>query len=626
MSRVRSFLDRFQAAAESSNPLDMLHLDADGFGAALTEDPGALGQAMARDATLAPAGPAFVNPHAYASAACDGDGAIVAADPAFAAWAAPLHRGRAELGALKAGKASVSYLVEDTSGLPEHRGRFIAVAAAPLAAARHWPLAPEVRRALERGAADYALVAHLPPTLQPRGLANAARLFGFTAREATMAEALVRGGDVRAAAVIEGIGYETGRDVIKSAMAKAGCHRQGEFVALCLQIESGEQPGGLVIEPVLRDIFGLTDRQARIADTIARGLTREECAARLGLSVHIVKTELKAIFAICDLNSLVQLTTLVAHIQAVAALAEATDIDLSVATRGAEPLRLLPRRSRGGRIAFADHGPRGNIPAICLHTATTGRHLPASTIAALQAHGLRPITLDRPGFGLTSMPAHSGEGEYLADNARDITEILDALGIARACIIARGGTMVLAHFAAHHADRLDRAVVLNPEPPPQRDRRLGGLHGHVKQLVYSRPGLIAPLASHLSRRASARTVERLVLQVVGGSAADRATLADPDTMAAYVRSSQQSAMQGGVGFLAIARSEPHDSVPPLADGSAITILCGAQDTMYAASDSVPYWQSIWPGARVEVVADTGRMLLFQRPDLVAAALKPPPTT
>lgn len=610
MSRAQRFLERFRSTVGEQNPLDILHEDVEGFGALLAEAPDALAEALTQDAGRAPAGPAFVNPRAYASAACDADGTILIADPAFAAWAAPLNRGRAELGALRAGRASVSYLLED-------KGKFIAVAAAPLAAARHWPLAAEVRRALERGVADYALVAHLPPTLQPRGLATAARLFGFSAREVSMAEALVRGGDVREAARMEGIGYETGRDAIKSAMAKAGCHRQGEFVALCLQIESGEQPGDLAIEPVLCDIFGLSERQARIADTIARGLTREECAQRLGLSVNIVKAELKVIFAQCELQSVVQLTTLVGHIQAVAALAEATDIDLSVATRGAEPLRLLPRRDRPGRIAFADHGPREGIPLICLHTATTGRHLPATAIAALQAGGIRPITLDRPGFGLTSMV----EGDYLAHNMLDILEILDVLGIARTCILARGGTMVLAHFAVQYPDRFDRAVVLNPEPPPVRDGRLTGLHGHVKRLVYSRPGLVAPLATHLSRRASARTVERLVLQVVGGSAADRATLADPEILAAYVRSTQQSAMQGGAGFLAIARSEPHDTVQPLADGSAITILCGAEDSMYSASDSLPYWQSLWPGAKAEIVPGTGRMLLFQRTDLVAAALR-----
>jgi pimeloyl-ACP methyl ester carboxylesterase/DNA-binding CsgD family transcriptional regulator len=610
VSRAQRFLERFRSTVGEQNPLDILHEDAEGFGALLAEAPEALAEALTQDAGRAPAGPAFVNPRAYASAACDADGTILIADPAFAAWAAPLNRGRAELGALRAGRASVSYLLED-------KGKFIAVAAAPLAAARHWPLAAEVRRALERGVADYALVAHLPPTLQPRGLATAARLFGFSAREVSMAEALVRGGDVREAARMEGIGYETGRDAIKSAMAKAGCHRQGEFVALCLQIESGEQPGDLAIEPVLCDIFGLSERQARIADTIARGLTREECAQRLGLSVNIVKAELKAIFAQCELQSVVQLTTLVGHIQAVAALAEATDIDLSVATRGVEPLRLLPRRDRPGRIAFADHGPREGIPLICLHTATTGRHLPATAVAALQAGGIRPITLDRPGFGLTSMV----EGDYLAHNMLDILEILDVLGIARTCILARGGTMVLAHFAVQYPDRFDRAVVLNPEPPPVRDGRLTGLHGHVKRLVYSRPGLVAPLATHLSRRASARTVERLVLQVVGGSAADRATLADPEILAAYVRSTQQSAMQGGAGFLAIARSEPHDTVQPLADGSTITILCGAEDSMYSASDSLPYWQSLWPGAKAEIVPGTGRMLLFQRTDLVAAALR-----
>lgn len=114
------------------------------------------------------------------------------------------------------------------------------------------------------------------------------------------------------------------------------------------------------------------------------------------------------------------------------------------------------------------------------------------------------------------------------------------------------------------------------------------------------------------------------MQVVGGSEADRRTLADPEILSGYVRATQQSAMQGGAGFLAIARSEPHDSVVALADGSAITILCGEQDTMYAAADSVPYWQSIWPGARAQVVPGAGRMLLFQRPDLIAAALRDAP--
>ncbi|WP_373489403.1 alpha/beta fold hydrolase, partial [Blastomonas sp.] len=453
------------------------------------------------------------------------------------------------------------------------------------------------------------------------GLATAARLFGFSPREVSMAEALVRGGDVRVAAQLEGIGYETGRDAIKSAMAKAGCRRQGEFVALCLQIESGEQPGGLAIEPVLRDIFGLSARQAQIANTIARGLTREECAARLGLSVHIVKSELKAIFALCEIDTLVRLTTLVSHIQAVAALAEATDIDLSIATRGEEPLRLLPRGEGSGRIAFADHGPRTGIAAVCLHTATTGRHVPASYIAALQAHGLRPITLDRPGFGLTTMPGDLGEGDYLGRSADDIAEILNALGLSKACIIARGGTMVLARFAASYPERLARAVVINPEPPPSADRKFDGLHGHVKRLVYNRPQLIAPLASHLSRRASAPTVERLVRQILSGSPADQASLADPEILSAYVRSTQQSAMQGGIGFLAIAQSEPHEAAPQIADGSAITILCGAEDPMYAAGESLPHWLALWPGSRAEIVPGTGRMLAFQRPDLVAAALQ-----
>ncbi len=85
LSRAQRFLERFRATGDADNPLDMLHEDSEGFGAVLAEAPEALAEALLHDADRAPAGPAFVNPRAYASAACDADGTIVIADPAFSA-------------------------------------------------------------------------------------------------------------------------------------------------------------------------------------------------------------------------------------------------------------------------------------------------------------------------------------------------------------------------------------------------------------------------------------------------------------------------------------------------------------------------------------------------------------
>ena len=42
MSRAQRFLERFRAADDAHNPLDMLHEDSEGFGAVLAEAPEAL--------------------------------------------------------------------------------------------------------------------------------------------------------------------------------------------------------------------------------------------------------------------------------------------------------------------------------------------------------------------------------------------------------------------------------------------------------------------------------------------------------------------------------------------------------------------------------------------------------
>ena len=63
------------------------------------------------------------------------------------------------------------------------------------------------------------------------------------------------------------------------------------------------------------------------------------------------------------------------------------------------------------------------------------------------------------------------EGDYLAQSAQDMADILDTLGIERAAVLARGGTMVLSRFAARWGERMLRAVAVNPEPPSGADRK-----------------------------------------------------------------------------------------------------------------------------------------------------------
>jgi DNA-binding CsgD family transcriptional regulator len=56
-------------------------------------------------------------------------------------------------------------------------------------------------------------------------------LLGLTRQEARLALLLAEGSELREAAESLGIGYETARSHLRSALAKAGVRRQGQLVA-----------------------------------------------------------------------------------------------------------------------------------------------------------------------------------------------------------------------------------------------------------------------------------------------------------------------------------------------------------------------------------------------------------
>lgn len=603
------FLMNFRKASGDGDPLEVLVSDTDGFAAALAKSPDDLASVLQYDADHGPTGPAFIQGSAFASAACDDDGRLLLADDAFNQWVLPREKLSAALGNFDPKRPSISFLVED-------RGKFIAVAAAPLVHSKNWPLSPAVKAFLEAGHAKIAVIARLDGTdtggVDNRRIIGALRLTGLEAR---VCAGLVKAGSARGAAALAGVSYETARAELKVAMKKAGVGNQAELISLLMSLSSGELSSPQ-LNGVLKDVFSLSDRQTRIALAAARGLDRKEIAGLLGISPHLVKSELSALFNILNVETIGNLSRAIAQIRALTALAGASGVEIVSPDQESEPLQLLPRKGRKGRIAFADHGPVGGLPCLVIHTSTTGRHLSKPHVAELHRLGLRPIAFDRPGTGLTDMI----DGPLLEQTALDMIDILDVLSIERTSVIARGGSMVMAYFAAHHGDRFGRGVSLNPEPRPAQDTAYLGFVGNVKKLVFRQPKLVAGLAKHLAQRAAAPKVESLIVRALTNSPSDNATLLDPVFRAAFVRATQQSALQRGAGFIAISQTEPKVPDYPLKDGSMMTILCGEDDPVYHHKDGLERWRAMWPDCKVQIVRNAGRLLQFQRPDLIAKAL------
>lgn len=608
MLRAERFLRRFLEASRAAEALRTLGDDPDGFEQAADCIPHRIAEAMEVDAARAPAGPTLINRRVFASAACDAEGRVLVADAHFARWLSASRMSVAGLGHLEKVQSGVSLLIDDHG---------IAVAVAPFAQAREWPLDASVRACLESGTASVAAIARLPVEFQAAGLATCRRVFGWTGLETRVAAGLIEGGDARAAARRAQVGYETARDALKAAMRKAGTRRQGSFVSLCIRTESGEAPDA-PLGPILRDLFGLTHRQSEIAVLLADGLTRDEVAGTMNLTPNIVKAELKTVFAACLVDSVATLGRVVGQIGALTAMAHAVAVDIRPDAAAGEPLRLLPRRRRLGRIAFADHGPKGAAPVLFLHSGTTGRHLSPGLVRVLQGLGLRPIALDRSGYGLTTMT----EGDYLDECADDIAEVLDDLALDRAGIVARGGAISVVRFAQRHGARLAQAVLVNPGAPARHDTRFVGVLGGAKRLFINHPRALSALARMLCRRASPRNIIHLAQSAVGRSAADAALLRDPDFVAGYIRASQQAALQDGIGLVALARcisaTDPDEALS--VESRRFHLLFGAQDHMHASDEAMSWWRERLPEASVRIVENAGRFLHAQRPDLIAGII------
>ena len=146
---------------------------------------------------------------------------------------------------------------------------------------------------------------------------------GLTGLEMRIADALVCMGDLRQAARRAGVGYETARKVAKSAMAKVGVGRQAQLIGRWVPLYTF----GIVLEGSQDDRvmehFDLTRRQTRIADLSASGLCRDEVAWRLGVSIHVVKSELKVVFDACGVHTQTALAALAAELRVLDAVVRA---------------------------------------------------------------------------------------------------------------------------------------------------------------------------------------------------------------------------------------------------------------------------------------------------------------
>jgi DNA-binding CsgD family transcriptional regulator/pimeloyl-ACP methyl ester carboxylesterase len=609
MSLAESFLARFRSAAQADGPIGLLAEDPDGWAAAMNERPDDLHAAFegALDKGHGPL--VSLNRDCFATAACDEDGVIIAADPGFQSWFTEIDPFESVVRGLGPDEPRVSLLADDKQGRP------VAIVAGNRAVARNWPLSDVVREALNSGKAQNAVAAFRSGELSWDRTAQA---YGLTQAESGLVYALARLGDLQRAAAERGIAYETARKFVASALRKTGAKRQTELVRIALTLTAGEIPDAQNLESVMRDLFVMSDRQAQLSIIIAQGMTRERAAEILKLSENSVKADLKAVFQACGVENAVDLARLVAEINALKGLASACDVMITASGHEGEPLRLLPRTWGPGRLAIADHGPASGIPVLVMHSTVSGRHHPARFIQRLKREGYRPITMDRAGFGLSDR----AEGDPVEAAIKDIADVLDALGLPDILAIARCTCAAAIAVTAGSRGLISGGILVWPDAPlpagaPERRR----MTDRAAQIFARFPHMAEVFVNVLARRTSVAVIEKNWRKAAEGVPSDLALLDDDTARAEIVRSARQ-AIQGLSGFLAEALANAKGyQLDEVQNSHRWTALFGSGFESYDVSDAVAFWGKAMPQGTIRVVEDGVHFLHVTHVDEVIAALR-----
>jgi pimeloyl-ACP methyl ester carboxylesterase len=115
--------------------------------------------------------------------------------------------------------------------------------------------------------------------------------------------------------------------------------------------------------------------------------------------------------------------------------------------------------SAGGvNIHYIDT-PGGSPPIVMLHGLSANANCFAGLIAAGLSPTFRVIAPDLRGRGKTDKPA---TGYTMADHARDVLALLDALGLERVVLAGHSfGGYVSIYIASHFPERVDKLIVID---------------------------------------------------------------------------------------------------------------------------------------------------------------------
>ena len=495
------------------------------------------------------------------------------------------------------------------------RRRALAVAA-PASEAAAWPLPDAAREALKAPGAAAIMV--FSPSDGEGFTSSIERMFELTPAEARVCAVLFQAETVPEAAAELGISTATAREHVASILRKSGSMRRAGLIARVTEVLAGDYTRGQDRKDVLREAFGLTPAEARIADAVARGLTAPEIARLHAVSAHTVRAQMDSALVKTGVRRATELARIVCEISVLAAWSSCDEARRTNQETLIRATRIIP--AGGRQIVAADFGPASSAPVLFFHAGYRHRWVRRRLQQAMTARGMRPISFDMPGCGLSDAVPGQHVFEAAADDAR---RVLDALKIERVSLYAEfGGAMPAVAFAARYPQMIDQAVLMMPRPV-RRDMVFPGPLQRVYRSLIGNPELAHKFFETLRLRGGARFWGMLQKMNSRQVAADRDAMADPGFVVERAGEMNAAFARSADGMLALewAYRKGWDADGPVG-GSRWTVVETGISPIGGNQPPDQLW-SFLPGLKLVTLPDAGRLADYSHASEIAALFQAP---
>ncbi|MCE9522426.1 MAG: alpha/beta fold hydrolase [Alphaproteobacteria bacterium] len=355
-----------------------------------------------------------------------------------------------------------------------------------------------------------------------------------------------------------------------------------------------------VRDDALRESFGLTRAEWRIAQELKGGVSVVDAAARLSISVNTARTQVKAIFAKLGVE---RQSELVSRLNLTGRLGLATvPAGEGARAQSEAPPRRFITLDDGRKLAYREYGSVQGKPVLVFHQWFAASMLPAPAMEAAKSSLLRIVVFDRPGFGQSSpVTPYSFDGV-----ARDAFTLADRLRMSRLRLIgmAPGAAFAMA-AAAQQPTRIEKLALAAP-----RLRTVSGAQSNRKlqdQLtgLLRQPWIIRSFVAMMRSNMGERVATSMLRHASSTSPSDRREAAKPATAKAILAQGFDALETTAEGFIAELTLFAKSAFP--APGSLkcpIAVWQGAEDAVTPAKSVSDMFANI-SNAEVHIVPDEG---------------------